>query len=407
VRLLRTAWGEDTPIFARDGGSVDRTPGRLSSLGVENLGGDLNEAIAATGADRVVLLRADRTPMNGEWLDLLAGPLLDNKVAAAYGPVDGVMGGFRPDNAAVDARLLGEHPLDELLGAACGPTWEKRVHACGLRIVQARGAGVRSPQSAAGSQAERMLVRLAAFAGGLAGRAVPQVLKLSARGRNVTHPKHLLALNEDHHWYLGHIQDAGRVLDLGCHGGGHTRVVARYANSVIGVDRNRRGLAKASGNRAGACYALADLEMPLPFADAAFNRVLALDIIEHLDDRECFLAEAHRVLAADGLLLLSAPNAETAWKHRLRRAGLRAFADPEHTIEYTEAALQRDVEAAGFEIAGREPVVLDTALAPFIDLAGAVSLGLYESGVAWKRARALADRASSTGFRLMLRKRED
>lgn len=47
---------------------------------------------------------------------------------------------------------------------------------------------------------------------------------------------------------------------------------------------------------------------PLPFADASFEVIESLDVIEHTPDPDRYLAELRRVLAPGGLVLLVTPN---------------------------------------------------------------------------------------------------
>ena len=54
---------------------------------------------------------------------------------------------------------------------------------------------------------------------------------------------------------------------------------------------------------------LADLDEPLPFADASLDRVTSVNVAEHLADARAHVAECHRVLRPGGLLVL----AHTDW----------------------------------------------------------------------------------------------
>lgn len=51
----------------------------------------------------------------------------------------------------------------------------------------------------------------------------------------------------------------------------------------------------------------------LPFADATFNLVCALDIIEHVDDEDGALSEISRVTSKGGTLLVSTPLHPSRW----------------------------------------------------------------------------------------------
>jgi SAM-dependent methyltransferase len=55
---------------------------------------------------------------------------------------------------------------------------------------------------------------------------------------------------------------------------------------------------------------------PLPYADAAFDLVVSMDVIEHVADPEPWLREALRVLRPSGKLFLTTPN-YASWSLRL------------------------------------------------------------------------------------------
>jgi len=117
------------------------------------------------------------------------------------------------------------------------------------------------------------------------------------------------------------------------------------------------------------------------------------------------LGEIARVLRPDGRLLVSAPNRETSWRRRLRAAGLFAYSDPDHKIEYTETEFLSELWAGGFAPDGPVmPVVYDTAWAGVIDVVGGLSLPAYRRLSAWKRQAALRQPAESIGFRVVARR---
>jgi SAM-dependent methyltransferase len=142
-----------------------------------------------------------------------------------------------------------------------------------------------------------------------------------------------------------------------------------------------------------------DVTCPFPFADKTFDAALFLDVIEHLGPRVAVLLEIHRVLKDDGRLLVSGPNRETSWRRRLREAGLFAFSDPDHKVEYSRDDFLAELRAGGFEVDGKlMPVVYDTPWAGIIDALGGLSLGLYARLLRWKRTAALCAPEESTGF---------
>lgn len=97
----------------------------------------------------------------------------------------------------------------------------------------------------------------------------------------------------------------GRVLDVGC---GVGQVVGRLVAAgynACGVDVSEPNIRRARQK---------DLQCELydgrrlPFADASFDRVGALNVLEHVEDPEAFIAELVRVAAPGGHVVLSSPN---------------------------------------------------------------------------------------------------
>jgi SAM-dependent methyltransferase len=145
-----------------------------------------------------------------------------------------------------------------------------------------------------------------------------------------------------------------RVLDLGCRDGALT---SRYAegNEVVGVDADREALAAAA--KLGIETRWADLDEPLPFDEAAFDVVVAGELLEHLRDPARVVADARRVLRPGGTFVASVPNAYRL-KNRLRfLTGRKPEDDPTHLQMFSAADVRRLL--AGFDeptlhfIAGR------------------------------------------------------
>src|SRR5262249_57796483 len=131
----------------------------------------------------------------------------------------------------------------------------------------------------------------------------------------------------------------------------------------------RAGAARAAPppRRIGNVRLLAwDITTPFPFPDAHFDAVLFLDVIEHIHPRVAVLGEIRRVLKPEGRLLVSGPNRDTSWRRQLRQAGLFAFSDPDHKIEYTAEEFLAELRAGGFVADRVMPVVYDTPWAGLI-----------------------------------------
>jgi SAM-dependent methyltransferase len=99
----------------------------------------------------------------------------------------------------------------------------------------------------------------------------------------------------------------GRALDCGCGAGANARILRARGWDVTGVT-----LSPGERDRASAyCtqVVVADLEQPLPDAvEAGYDLVLLSHVLEHLTHPDRLLAEAKRVLAPDGVVLVALPN---------------------------------------------------------------------------------------------------
>ncbi|UXC89785.1 methyltransferase domain-containing protein [Sphingobium sp. RSMS] len=100
-----------------------------------------------------------------------------------------------------------------------------------------------------------------------------------------------------------------RVLDIACGTGYGSAILASAAAEVVGIDISAEavGIAQSRFSLPNLTYQIADC-FALPFADGAFDIVVANEMIEHVADHEALIREAKRVLATDGALLVSTPN---------------------------------------------------------------------------------------------------
>jgi SAM-dependent methyltransferase len=105
----------------------------------------------------------------------------------------------------------------------------------------------------------------------------------------------------------------GRVLDLGCAFGFATVRLARRGYDVVGVDVSPTYIARAQRAHPQGVYLVAPAEaVPLP--DRAFDGVLFLDVLEHVQDEGASLAEAARLLKPGGTLVVSVPHRGLLWR---------------------------------------------------------------------------------------------
>jgi ubiquinone/menaquinone biosynthesis C-methylase UbiE len=100
-----------------------------------------------------------------------------------------------------------------------------------------------------------------------------------------------------------------RVLDAGCGTGYGTAHLAQSAGRVTGMDvaDEAIGFAAHSYPLANATW-LRGSCLHLPFANGAFDLVVAFEVIEHVGDYRAFLDECARVMDRRGILVVSSPN---------------------------------------------------------------------------------------------------
>ena len=121
-----------------------------------------------------------------------------------------------------------------------------------------------------------------------------------------------------------------RVLDAGCGAGYGAAELAQSANWVVGVDIAAEAVAFAREHYRLPYLAFEQASCTaLPHPDAAFDLVVAFEVIEHLPLWRDFLLEVRRVLAPTGQFIVSTPN-----KLYYAESRSRAGANPFHAHEF-------------------------------------------------------------------------
>jgi len=112
--------------------------------------------------------------------------------------------------------------------------------------------------------------------------------------------------------FAADLADGRRVLDLGSGEGYGSAILAERAKHVLGVELDPEAAAHAAAN-----YPVDNLEFrqasvleldDLP--DASFDLVVCFEMIEHITEHDELLALARRVLAPDGVFVVSTPDRE-------------------------------------------------------------------------------------------------
>ncbi len=130
-----------------------------------------------------------------------------------------------------------------------------------------------------------------------------------------------------------------RVLDVGCGTGAVMRFLQTKGYDVHGVDMSQTALQYCRQKGLRVSYGLADA---MQSADALFDVVFALDVLEHLDDAGAAVREIKRVLKPGGLLVATVPAHQFLFsyhdvalhhKRRYNKQTLQDLISPEFQIE--------------------------------------------------------------------------
>jgi SAM-dependent methyltransferase len=153
-------------------------------------------------------------------------------------------------------------------------------------------------------------------------------------------------LERSHWWFRGRrrilddllarldppLPPGARALDVGCGTGANGPVLAARAALAIGLDASAIPLGLGH-SRDGHAARLRGDAARLPFPSGTFDLVVALDVLEHLDDDVAAARELHRVLRPGAAAIVFVPALPILWglqdqvshhRRRYRRAQLEA-----------------------------------------------------------------------------------
>lgn len=161
------------------------------------------------------------------------------------------------------------------------------------------------------------------------------------------HPKH--RLTRYHDFFIEHITDGERVLDVGCGYGAVARSIAHAHTrcEVVGIDQDRSRLtqARASNNPPNLRFVEGDATRGVP--EGPWNAVILSNVLEHIVDRTGFLHALQNSTSASRYLI-RVPLFERDWQMALRRElGVDFRSDADHKTEHTLTEFQVEVTAAG------------------------------------------------------------
>src|SRR5207237_9459380 len=143
---------------------------------------------------------------------------------------------------------------------------------------------------------------------------------------------------------------ADLVLVYCCAAGAISHFLSGLGCETIGFDAEPRAIEKARELFPGLRFQLANVAR-LPFEDGAFDKAVAADLVEHLDDETfaAMLRETRRILRPGGTLSIYTPNPKHPIE-RLKKHNLILAQNPTHIGLRRRAELERMLRDAGFEV---------------------------------------------------------
>ncbi len=177
------------------------------------------------------------------------------------------------------------------------------------------------------------------------------------------------------------------LLELGCGEGGNLFHLLALpsdggAGPLVGLDAFPARVGAARRTLAGARFACGDATA-LPFADASFRTVLIRDVLHHLPNPAQAVAEAVRVLAPDGRLVLLEPNARNPLI-RLQMALVPAERGAARLDAAFLHALVADLPLTSIEQSALAPLPIERALLhPDLGLPALGRLALTDKFLDW------------------------
>ncbi len=123
-------------------------------------------------------------------------------------------------------------------------------------------------------------------------------------------PLEYLASRQDAFWGVRRAlpsRDQSRVLEIGSGLGYFTYALRRAGYDAVGIDVSREAVAKARA-AFGDFFHAESAESFARVATATFDAIVMVEVIEHLEDPVALIADALRLLAPGGSIIMTTPN---------------------------------------------------------------------------------------------------
>lgn len=164
--------------------------------------------------------------------------------------------------------------------------------------------------------------------------------------------------------------EKGKLLDVGCGFGFFLKEARNHGWSTYGIDVSNVAVDYAKSTLGLENVVRGDF-LQSTFAEGEFQAVTLWNALEHLPSPQAFLAEAHRVLEDDGVILIRVPNlgfVKLVWWIRplVELAGYHNFSylltpPPHHLFGFTPKTLRAYLERSGYEVVHLAPATVKTS----------------------------------------------
>ena len=149
------------------------------------------------------------------------------------------------------------------------------------------------------------------------------------------------------------------VVEVGCGAGNLILHAASCASRAIGVDISLAALRfcqhRASDAGLGSVLFLLASGSALPLLNDYADRIIFVEVIEHLERPQQFLSELYRILKPGGQVFITTPNCRSLWpilEWALDRLNLTPkMVDEQHVSRFVPSSLAAAVQSAGFQVA--------------------------------------------------------
>lgn len=128
-------------------------------------------------------------------------------------------------------------------------------------------------------------------------------------------------------------QVSGNVMEIGCGEGYGYTLLNSHVRHYVGIDKQM--VNTSSWNSGNTDFFRMKVPQLKNIPSNMFDFVISFQVIEHIENDQLFISEAHRVLKKGGILLLTTPNRMTSFTR-----------NPFHVREYTAGELYSRVQAS-------------------------------------------------------------